>query len=460
MSHFARIAALVRLNATCLPRLALPLGLMTLTAAPLAAQTTVLNGDYSVVGNLCVGSGCTNAETFPSFVATKFKAGALRTYFEDTTTEPFYPANDWELVINDIGEYGEDYFAIRDVDANGQVFRINSGAPTNSFFMDSAGQIGLGTSLPQAELHVEGGAGTNLRLSAATTDNGPRSFDLGLDKNGIHLRNTLTGVRPISINNDAPAFGLVVGSSELAVNNAGSDYNFRVFSEDYTTLLFTDSGTKKVGIGTGTPEELLHIQTNTANTDAFALFDAAGAGSDAAFRLRQNGTTPSTWEFRNQQSSGRLNVGIAGGNTPLKIDNAANNNLMRLGRNGKPGEVNITGTLVVNNSQMNVPDYVFADDYALRPLADVQAFIDANSHLPDVPSEADIKANGVDMTQMQMVLLKKVEELTLYTLEQDRIIAAQARTEQARDAEMSALRDQFAALHALVTSGVSQVAQD
>ena len=109
---------------------------------------------------------------------------------------------------------------------------------------------------------------------------------------------------------------------------------------------------------------------------------------------------------------------------------------------------------------MNVPDYVFADDYALRPLADVQAFIDANSHLPDVPSEADIKANGVDMTQMQMVLLKKVEELTLYTLEQDRIIAAQARTEQARDAEMSALRDQFAALHALVTSGVSQVAQD
>lgn len=77
----------------------------------------------------------------------------------------------------------------------------------------------------------------------------------------------------------------------------------------------------------------------------------------------------------------------------------------------------VTGRLVVNNTTLNVPDYVFADDYALRSLAEVRAFIDENRHLPDVPSEADIKANGVDMTAMQMTLLKKVEELTLYTLE-------------------------------------------
>jgi uncharacterized coiled-coil protein SlyX len=183
-----------------------------------------------------------------------------------------------------------------------------------------------------------------------------------------------------------------------------------------------------IGLGTNSPEEKLHIQTTAANTDSFALFDAQGAGSDSAFRLRQNGVTPSTWEFRNQQDSGRLNVGLAGGNTPFKIDNAANNNLLRLGRNGQPGEVNITGTLVVNNTALNVPDYVFADDYALRPLAEVRTFIDANSHLPDVPSEAEIKANGVDLTDMQMVQLKKIEELTLYTLAQEDRIAAQETT--------------------------------
>ena len=82
---------------------------------------------------------------------------------------------------------------------------------------------------------------------------------------------------------------------------------------------------------------------------------------------------------------------------------------------------------------------LFFDDYALRPLAEVQAFIDANSHLPEVPSEADIKANGVDMTDMHMVLLKKVEELTLYTLDQE-----------AKLAEMGALRAELADIKALV----------
>jgi hypothetical protein len=98
---------------------------------------------------------------------------------------------------------------------------------------------------------------------------------------------------------------------------------------------------------------------------------------------------------------------------------------------------------------MNVPDYVFADDYALRPLADVQAFIDTNSHLPDVPSEADIKANGVDMTAMQMTLLKKVEELTLYTLEQESTIASlkeKAAQTDGQAAMIATLQDRLEAL--------------
>ncbi|MFC6759592.1 hypothetical protein ACFQFQ_09025 [Sulfitobacter porphyrae] len=113
---------------------------------------------------------------------------------------------------------------------------------------------------------------------------------------------------------------------------------------------------------------------------------------------------------------------------------------MRLGRNGRPDEVHITGKLVVNNTQLNVPDYVFDDDYALRPLTEVKAFIDENSHLPEVPSEAEIKANGVDMTAMQMALLKKVEELTLYTLEQETKLARMAELED-RIARLETLLD-------------------
>ena len=60
---------------------------------------------------------------------------------------------------------------------------------------------------------------------------------------------------------------------------------------------------------------------------------------------------------------------------------------------------------------------MFKDDYRLMPLAEVEAYIQKNRHLPDLPSEAEIKASGIDVAQMNALLLKKIEELTLYVIE-------------------------------------------
>jgi len=62
-------------------------------------------------------------------------------------------------------------------------------------------------------------------------------------------------------------------------------------------------------------------------------------------------------------------------------------------------------------------DYVFEEDYQLMPLKKVEAFVQKNHHLPDVPSEAEVLKDGVDITKMNIALLKKVEELTLYVIE-------------------------------------------
>jgi len=62
-------------------------------------------------------------------------------------------------------------------------------------------------------------------------------------------------------------------------------------------------------------------------------------------------------------------------------------------------------------------DFVFAPDYALPSLSDVELFIKQNKHLPGIPSEAEVKENGIDMGNMDKVLLQKVEELTLYMIE-------------------------------------------
>jgi hypothetical protein len=63
------------------------------------------------------------------------------------------------------------------------------------------------------------------------------------------------------------------------------------------------------------------------------------------------------------------------------------------------------------------PDYVFAPDYVLPDLSEVEACIKASGHLPEVPSAAEVEAEGVKVGEMNALLLKKVEELTLYIIE-------------------------------------------
>jgi hypothetical protein len=67
-------------------------------------------------------------------------------------------------------------------------------------------------------------------------------------------------------------------------------------------------------------------------------------------------------------------------------------------------------------------DYVFAPDYRLKELPDIEAFIQTHHHLPDIPTAADIEASGVGVGEMQAKLLGKIEELTLYLIEQHKTI--------------------------------------
>ncbi len=70
----------------------------------------------------------------------------------------------------------------------------------------------------------------------------------------------------------------------------------------------------------------------------------------------------------------------------------------------------------------NWPDFVFAKSYGLPTLKETEAHIKANGHLPGIPSAAEVKDNGVDLGDMNAKLLQKIEELTLYILEQDKRI--------------------------------------
>ena len=73
----------------------------------------------------------------------------------------------------------------------------------------------------------------------------------------------------------------------------------------------------------------------------------------------------------------------------------------------------------LNLENENWPDYVFTDDYELKPLTEVSNFIANNGHLPNIPSAKEVESNGIELSKMNASLLEKIEELTLYTIDQD-----------------------------------------
>jgi hypothetical protein len=81
----------------------------------------------------------------------------------------------------------------------------------------------------------------------------------------------------------------------------------------------------------------------------------------------------------------------------------------------------VNGNMIANSVTVKMypwADFVFKKEYNLRSLPEVKAYIDKNHHLPEIPSELEVIKNGLDLGQMNKLLMQKVEELTLYLLEQ------------------------------------------
>lgn len=88
------------------------------------------------------------------------------------------------------------------------------------------------------------------------------------------------------------------------------------------------------------------------------------------------------------------------------------------------GQGILTEKLKVANSTdaMNWSDFVFNKEYKLRSLYDVESYINTNKHLPEIPSAKEVAADGIDVASIDAKLLQKIEELTLYVIQQQKEI--------------------------------------
>lgn len=114
----------------------------------------------------------------------------------------------------------------------------------------------------------------------------------------------------------------------------------------------------------------------------------------------------------NIYSNGKVFIGIADANTATKINTYS---------------LAVNGPAIFTSAKVALyasawPDYVFSPTYKLTALDSLEQFIKLNKHLPEVPTASDVDKNGIDLGLNQALLLKKIEELTLITIEQNKRI--------------------------------------
>lgn len=216
----------------------------------------------------------------------------------------------------------------------------------------------------------------------------------------------------------------------------------RFYNQAYPALPFDElAGAKiamsmvdgNVGVGTKVPTMKLDVNTS-ANADGIKV----GAGvttvessSNIYFYPSSNYDNARHWlisSYFNQVGDFVIRSGNShgadpyyAGTTRFLITNAGN---VGIGTT-TPGSYKLAvegtiGARRVNVTQTNWADYVFETDYKLPTLAEVERFIKQHKHLPDIPTAREIEANGLDLGDSQAALLKKIEELTLYLIEQDK----------------------------------------
>jgi len=199
-----------------------------------------------------------------------------------------------------------------------------------------------------------------------------------------------------------------------------------------------------VGIGTTSPSGKLDISENVNNStsiNSFSNFEndqlvlrntstTTGAFTGIAFVGNANELLGRVGYKRHQFGNGRgeffISVDDAGIVTEaFLIDKTGN---IGIGATSLDEKLNVNGTIRSKKVKVGAtgwPDYVFSSSFKLRSLVEVESYIKVNHHLPEVPSAKEIEVGGLDLGAMDATLLMKVEELTLYTIDQEKRIKKQ-----------------------------------
>jgi hypothetical protein len=289
------------------------------------------------------------------------------------------------------------------IQANELLAQWNEPAPLGANqTITRSGNIGLGIANPDAKIHINIPLSTNgLKITSPEGNFNFTGHALSLYSHATW--NQVPYLQWVAPNGLRQAyFGWQKDYLNLTLENG---YNFSINGGN-------------VGIANSDPQAKLHITSSER----------------IAFKINHPSSTTnylSVWHGTGGAVIDPIGTGylFLGYETPSTILLASGGGMVGIGTsNPDPAyRLSVNGSIRAKEIKVNTgwSDFVFFDSYKLRPLSEVETFIQENKHLPDVPSAAVVEKEGVNLGEMDAILLRKIEELTLYVIEQDKIIKEQ-----------------------------------
>lgn len=339
----------------------------------------------------------------------------------------------------------------------------NPGAPTGSIYY-SSGNVGIGTNAPDMSLsvwsndqfitrfHSTGAQSiTGLRIgrspSYADLVNLPNGFGIGagtassnlpLDsQNPNHVYFFLSTGGNLGVGTTTPGYKTVIsnnGASGLEIDPTGSQFSEGIGMQAYnrSTSAFLPFqiyssklilGGGNVGVGTSNPLYKIVVSHNNGvgiEIDPTGTQLTGGVGIQAYNRATSSYTPLQIYGSKLILDGGNVLIGkTIQQNLTYKLD--------------------VNGSIRSNEIVVNTDgaDFVFEQDYKLKDLAEVEKFIRDNKHLPDIESAREMAEKGLELGKMDMKLLQKIEELTLYMIELKKEISVLKEENQKLNAKMA-----------------------
>ena len=225
-------------------------------------------------------------------------------------------------------------------------------------------------------------------------------------------------------------------NSEITVTipgGGGTITSVALASDDFTVTgsPITSSGTITVNLANASVDAA-HLSNNiisgrTALTSGLSSTDELFVSDVSEAKLKRMDVSV----LQNYLQS-NLDFGSGSGTSLWSTSTTNNSNIVRESGNvgigvSDPGDYKLAVNGTIRSKEVivetaNWADYVFEPDYKLKSLDEIEQFIKENGHLPDIPSATQVQKNGVGLAEMNILLLKKVEELTLYIIDQQKEI--------------------------------------